>query len=133
MNSQKHAAQTHTHNKERSQHTGVRHSLAHLIGAEDVPRSSDLEISIRQLEPRPQVTELPHSFQATLRLVGEGVSRGIEEVGVRRYIGTPHPSAHLVQLRQSEHVRVLGQAGELNKEDGGGREGGGGGGGGVSS
>jgi hypothetical protein len=81
--------------------------VARLLGAEQVARAADLEISHRDLEARPELGVVGERREPRARLGCQLRRVGIEQVRVRGDVRAADPPADLVELAQPERVGAL--------------------------
>ena len=78
-----------------------------LLTAEQVARAADLQILHRHLHACAELRMGRDRRQPLVRLLGQRNLRWIEEVGIRTFPATAHPTTELVQLGEAEPVRPV--------------------------
>ena len=82
-------------------------NMARLFSAQQVTRTTQLQIAQSNVITRAQSRVLSDGCQAIMRLLSHRMLRVVEEVGVSALTGAAHTSTKLVQLRQAIALRVV--------------------------
>ena len=78
-----------------------------LLGTQKVTGTPDFQVTHGNLEACPQLCKFLDGLQALFRHLAENLVLLIQQVGIGKVIGTPHPAPHLVELRQAKSIRII--------------------------
>ena len=81
--------------------------MSALLRAEQVARAAQLQIAHGNAEAGAELRELADGVQTLLRRFGKHLAWAHREIRIRQTVGTSDTSAHLIQLSQTEVIRVV--------------------------
>ena len=81
--------------------------MARLLRAEQVARTTDLEVAHRDLEAGAELRVFADGFEALFRDLGEDFALAERQIGVGMAARTADAAAQLMELREAEFVGVL--------------------------
>ena len=81
--------------------------IAVLFTAEQIPRAANFQIAHRDFKAGAEFGEFPNRVQAFFRRLIHNLIRTVQKIRERVALRTPHAPTHLVQLRETEAIRVI--------------------------